>query len=387
MLLTRPAWVEVNLDTLRENINVIKNGITQGTEIIAVVKSNAYGYGAVEVVKTLKEEGINKYAVATLSEAIGLRNHYNDIDILILGFTTDYLMEQSIEHNITMTVYNIETASKLNDIAEKVNKKAKINIAVDSGMNRIGFKVTEQNADDILKISKMDNIEITGMFTHFAAADDNREYTDYQFGNYKKMCELLNTRDINIPFKHVNNSQGIINYREYDLDGVRPGIVMYGSTEGIKSKYNAFNVSYIGEVKAQIANLKTVQKGEKVSYGLTYETDKETKIATLPLGYADGILRQLSGKIDVLISGIRCKQIGRICMDQMMVDVTDVECEIGDEAVIIGKQGNEEIPILEVAHKAGEIATSYSCHFSDRLPRVYIKNGKIDSVYDEILKR
>lgn len=387
MHLTRPAWVEVNLDTLKKNVETIKDQVSDKVELISVVKSNAYGYGAVKIVETIKELGVNNFAVATLSEAISLRNHYKDINILILGYTPSYLIEDSVRNNITMTVYNLENAKEISKIAKKLNMTAKINIAIDSGMNRIGFKVTEENADIIEEISKMPNIKITGMFTHFAAADENREYTEFQFNNYMKMSNMLDKRNVKIPLRHVNNSQGVINYREYDLDAVRPGLVQLGHTEGVKSKYKGFNVEYIGEVKAQIANLKTVPKGEKVSYGLTYETSKETKIATLPIGYADGIIRQLSGKIDVLIDGKRCPQIGRICMDQMMIDVTGVDCNIEDEAVIIGKQGNEEIPILEVALKAGEIATSYSCHLSSRLPRVYIKDGKVESIHDEILSR
>ena len=225
------------------------------------------------------------------------------------------------------------------------------------------------------------------MFTHFAVADEDVDYTEFQFNNYMDMVIMLKELNVDIPLKHVNNSQGIINYREYDLDAVRPGLVQYGSTEGVESKYENFKVEYIGELKAQIANLKFIEKGEKVSYGLTFEAERKTKVATLPLGYADGVLRQLSGKIDVLVSGKRCKQIGRICMDQMMIDVSDVDCKIGDEVVLIGKQEDEEIPILEIAKKADEIATSFSCHFSERLPRVYIKNGEIESIYDGVLNR
>lgn len=385
MHLTRPAWVEVNLDNLRDNMRTIKSQVSDGVTIISVVKSDAYGYGAYKVVETLKEEGINYFAVATLSEAISLRRKFKDIELLILGYSPDYLMEDAIKNNVTMTIYNMESAERINSFAEKMHLKAKVTIAVESGMNRIGFKPTEENANIIKKIYNMPNINITGIFTHFAAADTDREYTEYQFSNYMKMIEMLKNRNVEIPLRHVNNSQGVINYREYDLTAVRPGLVGLGHTEGVESKYPGFKVDYIGQVKAQIANLKVLPAGEKISYGLTYETDKETRIATIPLGYADGIIRQLSNKIDVLISGKRCKQVGRICMDQFMVDVTGVECKIGDEVVIIGKQGEEEIPILEVALKAGEIATSYSCHFSKRLPRVYIKNGKVDSVYDGIL--
>ena len=387
MILTRPAWVEVNLDTLANNINTIKEQITDGTTIISVVKSNSYGYGAVKVVETLIEEGINNFAVATLSEAISLRNHFKDIEILVLGYTPEYLMEESIKNNITMTIYNMESAKEINEISKKLKIFAKVNIAIDSGMNRIGFKVDKKSAIEILKITKLNYIKVEGMFTHFAVADEDVDYTEFQFNNYMDMVIMLKELNVDIPLKHVNNSQGIINYREYDLDAVRPGLVQYGSTEGVESKYENFKVEYIGELKAQIANLKFIEKGEKVSYGLTFEAERKTKVATLPLGYADGVLRQLSDKIDVLVSGKRCKQIGRICMDQMMIDVSDVDCKIGDEVVLIGKQEDEEIPILEIAKKADEIATSFSCHFSERLPRVYIKNGEIESIYDGVLNR
>lgn len=387
MILTRPAWVEVNLDTLANNINTIKEQITDGTTIISVVKSNSYGYGAVKVVETLIEEGINNFAVATLSEAISLRNHFKDIEILVLGYTPEYLIEESIKNNITMTIYNMESAKEINEISKKLKIFAKVNIAIDSGMNRIGFKVDKKSAVEILKITKLNYIKVEGMFTHFAVADEDVNYTEFQFNNYMDMVIMLKELNVDIPLKHVNNSQGIINYREYDLDAVRPGLVQYGSTEGVESKYENFKVEYIGELKAQIANLKFIEKGEKVSYGLTFEAERKTKVATLPLGYADGVLRQLSDKIDVLVSGKRCKQIGRICMDQMMIDVSDVDCKIGDEVVLIGKQEDEEIPILEIAKKADEIATSFSCHFSERLPRVYIKNGEIESIYDGVLNR
>ena len=387
MILTRPAWVEVNLDTLAKNINTIKEQVTEGTTIISVVKSNAYGYGAVKVVETLIEEGINNFAVATLSEAISLRNHFKDIEILVLGYTPVYLIEESIKNNITMTIYSLDMAKEINEIAKKLKRVAKINVAIDSGMNRIGFKVNKKSAVEICKITKLKNTKIEGMFTHFAVADENADYTEFQFNNYMDMVIMLKELNVDIPLKHVNNSQGIINYREYDLDAVRPGLVQYGSTEGVESKYEGFEVEYIGELKAQIANLKFIEKGEKVSYGLTFEAERKTKVATLPLGYSDGVLRQLSGKIDVLVSGKRCKQIGRICMDQMMIDVSDVDCKIGDEVVLIGKQEGEEIPILEIAKKADEIATSFSCHFSERLPRVYIKNGEVESIYDGVLNR
>ncbi len=385
--LTRPAWLEINLDYLIENINKIRNNVREDAEIISVVKSNAYGFGALKIVEILRENGVNFFAVATMSEAIAIRKKFKDVKLLILGYTPDYLMNVAVENDITSAIYNYESARTLNEIAKSQNKTATIHIVLDTGMNRIGFKNIDDSIEDIKKISKFKNIYIEGVFSHFAAADTNAEYTKRQFNIFKNATDILEKNKINIPIKHINNSSAILNYNEYSLDAVRPGIIQYGSTEGIKTKYKELNnVKYIGQIKAQVSNIKIVSKGEKVSYGLTYETSTETKIATIPLGYSDGILRQLSGKIDVLVSGKRCRQIGRICMDQMMVDVSGVDCNIGDEVVILGSQGNEYIDILEIARKVDEIATSYSCHFSPRLPKVYIKNGKIDEIVDELIK-
>lgn len=386
MNLTRAAWMEINLDKLKNNLSKIKENTSNESQIIAIVKANAYGFGANKIVETLIEENINFFAVATQSEALSLRKIYDNIKILILGYTPENLIEECIINEITLTIYSLEQAIKVNDISKKLNKKANIHLAIETGMNRIGFIVNENSIEEIRKISKLEYLYIEGMFSHFAASDSNRSYTEKQYLKFKEMINLLKNVNISIPIKHICNSHGILNYKEYNLDGVRPGIILYGSTEGIESKYEGFDVEYICEIKAKIANLKTLPEGEKISYGLTFETKSPTSvIATLPIGYADGILRQLSNKIQVLVNGVRCNQVGRICMDQMMIDVSDVNCSLDDEVVIVGKSGDEKIDILELARKAGEIATSYSCHFSKRLPKVYIKNGKVDEIVDEIM--
>ncbi|RVU55295.1 alanine racemase [Anaerosphaera multitolerans] len=382
MKLTRSSWLEVNLDKLVYNIEQIRSILDKNVKIISVVKSNAYGFGSLKIVETLREEGINFFAVATNSEAIKIRRKFKDIDILILGYTPEYVMADAIENNIIMATYSLETAEILSKIAVSLNKVARIHLVVDSGMNRIGFKVNEDSINEVVEISKLNNVKIEGIFSHFAAADSNFDYTESQYRNFIFFVKSVEDKGVDVGIRHINNSQGVINYREYSLDGVRPGIVQYGSTEGVASRYENFNVEYIGEIKAEISHLKIVKKGEKVGYGLTYEAEDDIRVATLPIGYADGIIRQLSGKIDVLIGGKRCPQIGRICMDQMMIDVSKVNCKIGDEAVLLGKQGEEEISIGELAEKAGEVDTSFSCHFSMRLPRVYIKNSQVESIYD-----
>ena len=379
---TRPAWIEVNLDNIKHNIEVIRREVAEHSKILSIVKADGYAFGANHIVKALKSINVENFAVATGNEAIGIRKEFSDINILVLGYTPSYLMEEMIANNIQMSTYSIETAKELNSLAEKLNKKAKIHIVIDSGMNRIGFKPTEESVEIIEEISKLGYVEIIGMFTHFAVADTNDEYTKKQYSNFRFVADKLAEKNIH-PLLHVSNSHAILRYREFDLDFVRPGILQYGSTEEDPYGKN-FNVKFIASIKAEIGHVKTIPAGEGISYGLTYITDKETEVATLPLGYADGIPRLLSNKIDVLVNGKRCPQIGRICMDQFMIDVTGVGAKVGDEVVIIGKQGNEEITIEEISKLAGEIPTSFVTHFNKRFPRVYIENGNVIDVLDQI---
>lgn len=377
---TRPAWIEVNLDNIVHNIETIEKVTAEHTHVLSIVKSDGYKFGAVKIVEALREAGVSYFGVATMSEAVSLRNHFDDISILILGYTPDYLMEEAIEKNITMATYSMETAKQLSAAAKKLGKKARIHLVVDSGMNRIGFKPTEESLDTMVEISKLEGIDVEGLFTHFAVADSDEAFTKKQFKNYCFISEGLRERGVDIRYRHVSNSHAIMRYREFDLDFVRPGVLQYGSKEGVDAP--EFDVRFIAEVKAEIGHLKTVGAGEGVSYGLTYTTEKETKIATLPLGYADGIPRLLSNKIDVLVGGKRCPQIGRICMDQFMIDVTGVDCKVGDEVVIVGKQGEEEITIEEISAHAGEIPTSFVTHFNKRLPKVYLRHGEVVAVED-----
>ncbi|MDO5713218.1 MAG: alanine racemase [Tissierellia bacterium] len=384
MELTRPAWIEVNLDYLAHNIQTIQREIGNDTKILSIVKSDGYKFGAVKLVETLIECGIEFFGVATLSEGLSLRNHYKNIHILILGYTPDYLMEASVKNDITISLYSLDSARKLNQVAKEQDKKCKVHIVVDSGMNRIGFKPNEKSLDEIQKIMDLEYLDVEGIFTHFAVADTDEAYTKYQFNNYMYIVKGLEDRGITIKYKHVSNSHATIKYRDFDLSFVRPGILQYGSTEDDPAG-EPFDVKFIGQVKAQIGHLKTIPSGEGISYGLTYKTEEESKIATLPLGYADGIPRMLSNKIDVLVGGKRCPQVGRICMDQFMVDVTGVDCKVGDEVVIVGKQLEEEITIEEISALADEIPTSFVTHFNKRLPKVYIKDGEVVEIEDLVL--
>ena len=383
MKITRPAWLEIDLDQVKKNMQEIQRHLREGAEVISIVKADAYSIGAAEIAKTMQEAGIRRFAVASGNEGLALRRNLPDVAILVLGYTPEELADTMIENSIDMALYRVDVARKLNDLAGRMGKKAGVHIAIDSGMNRIGFKPTDESIDAIESIVNMDHIEVKGMFTHFALADEDREFTLKQYARYDWVVQDLKKRGISLN-RHVSNSHALMNFREFDLEYVRPGIIQYGTTEGDPGGKD-FDVHFVAQLKAKIGHVKTVGAGEGVSYGQIYVTEGETKIATLPIGYADGMERSMSGKIDVLIGGKRCPQIGRICMDQMMVDVTGVDCEVGDEAVIIGKQGNEEITIEELAKANNEIPTSFVTHFKKRLPKVYMKGGKRYKTVDEIL--
>lgn len=385
MQTTRAAWIEVNLDKLVSNINKIKANISDKSFIISVVKYNAYSLGASEVVRTLLDQGIDFFAVATMTEALALRKDFPNIKILILGHCELENYKEAIEKDIRLTIFNLEEARYLNNLAKNLKKKANIHIALDTGMGRIGFFCNDDSVLEIEKINNLENVNIEGIFSHFAVADTDPEYTKMQFNNFMKVIKALEEKNINIKIKHISNSQAILHYKEYNLDAVRPGIIQYGSDEGYPSEFEDFKLDFVAELKAKISHIKTINPGDKISYGLIFTAKEKMKVATLPIGYADGILRQLSGKLDILVNGKRCKQIGSICMDQMMIDVTGVDCKIDDEVVIFGKQGEEYIDIAEIAEIADEIVTSYICHLSYRLPRVYIKNNKKYKIIDSVL--
>ncbi|MDD7363368.1 MAG: alanine racemase [Peptoniphilus sp.] len=383
MLITRPAWLEVDLDKVKHNMEVIQSHLKDHTDVISIVKADAYSFGAIEIAKVMIDCGVTHFAVASGNEGMALRRALPDVDILVLGYTPEEVADVMIDNSIDMALYRLDVAKKLDDLAARMGKKAGVHIAIDSGMNRIGFKPTEESIDAIEAIYKMDHIEIKGMFTHFAKADDDREFTIKQYERYDWVVQELAKRDIHLK-RHVSNSHAIINFRDFDLDYVRPGIIQYGTVEGDPAGKD-FGVRFVAELKAKIGHVKTIGPGEGISYGQIYTTDRETQVVTLPIGYADGMERSMSEKFDVLIGGKRCPQIGRICMDQMMVDATGVDCKVGDEVVIIGKQGKEEITIEEIAKANDEIPTSFITHFKKRLPKVYLKGGKRYKTVDEIL--
>lgn len=374
--LTRPAWIEINLDNFENNMKEIKNRVTDKVEIMSVVKSDAYRLGAIPLSFVSKELGIKYYAVATLAEALKLKKEFPFALILVLGYTPNHLFEEAIKNEIRLTIYTLEDAKKLDSTAKDLNKIANIHLAVDSGMSRIGFIPNENSLKDVKNIFELEDIYVEGIFSHFAASESDPDFTKRQFTSFTNFISEIENLGYKFKYKHIANSSSVLYHREYDLNMVRPGIIQFGYTDSEKLP-EEFGLKEILSLKAQIASIRTVKSGETVGYERFYKCNKDTKVVTLPLGYADAFPRILSEKIEVLINGKRCKQIGLICMDQMMVDATGIDCKVGDEVVLIGKQGNEEIKVRDICQYSCDCETSFITHFNRRLPKYYYRHGEL----------
>lgn len=374
----RPAWVEINLDNLVYNARQIKNKVGD-KDIIGVVKADAYGHGAVEVALTLLKNGFTKLAVAILDEGIELRKSGIKCPIMILGITPDFLFEDLIKYNIEPTIACYEDASSLSKAAVKYNKTVKVHIALDTGMGRIGFLTNDESVDTIYKISKLPNIEIESLFSHFSTADElDKTYTNFQFDEYKKFYNKLVDKKVKINMKTIANSAAIMELPFTYFDEVRPGIIIYGYYPSNEVDKNKLNVKPVMTLKANIVHLKTLDEGKYIGYGRKFKTSRKTVIATLPIGYADGYSRRLSQKSKVIINNKLAPVVGNICMDQCMVDVTDVgEVSVGDEVILMGEKENLKFNADSIASILETINYEVLCMMSRRLPRIYIKDGKI----------
>ncbi len=385
-----PTWVEINLDAIASNVKNIKKLIGEKKELMAVVKGNAYGHDILEIASEVLSNGATRLAVARLEEGIFLRKSGITVPILILGLTLKQQAELLVSYNITPTVSEYEMIEKLSESAIKKDKVIKVHLKVDTGMGRIGISPNHV-LNFIKKVKILKNVEIEGIFTHFSVADEkDKTYTEKQFKKFMEALTILEKKGVRIPVKHVGNSATLLDLPHMWLDLVRPGISIYGlypSTEVQKT----VKLIPAQTFKTRIVFLKELPVGEYVGYGRTYSTKKKrTVIASLPVGYADGYNRLLSNQGEVLVRGKRFPIIGRICMDQTMIDVTDLpQVEIGDEVVLWGRQEQEEITAEEIAEKIGTI--NYEIvHMPDkkRVPKLFIKNGrpyKIKSMLGERL--
>ena len=386
MKISRPVWAEINLDNLAHNMREVRRITNKNSKITAVIKADGYGHGAVSIAKTLLENKADRFAVATLSEAIQLKTFYPNVETLVLGYTPENLAKDVIEHNIIQTIYSLDQAKEFSKVATSLNKKIKIHIKLDTGMNRIGMACKDETVDSILEINKLEGITIEGIFTHFAAADEiDKTYTREQVRKYKYIVDQLEQKGLHIPLKHVSNSAAIIDLPEYNFDMVRAGIMLYGLYPSKDVNHDLVTLKEVMCLKAKISLVKTLEPGTGVSYGLKYRCKKTTKVATLPIGYADGYTRMLSGKGKVLVKGSIVPIIGNICMDQCIIDVTGLDVKMGDEVVLFGGNNPNGISIDSVSQLLNTINYEITCMVDKRVPRVYIKNGKIIDSKDYVL--
>ncbi len=380
------TWVEINLDALGCNFDAVREMLPENMKILAVVKANAYGHGAIGVAKFLEDKA-DYLAVAATDEALELRKNGVNCPILILGHIPYGDYDNIVKFKITPTISDFYEAELLSKAAVKVGATAPLHIAVDTGMNRIGFKCDDASVEEIKKIKELPNIRIEGVFSHLAAADMlDKTYTKMQAERFDDFVLKLENAGINAPIKHLYNSAAIADLeKKYDM--VRQGIILYGLKPSDEVEFNNINVPQpVMSMKTRVVQVKTLLAGECISYGCTYTTEKETRVATLCAGYADGVTRVLSNNGEVLIRGKRAKIIGRVCMDQFMVDVTDIpDVEAGDTATIFGTDGEETISVDEIAKKANTINYEIICNINSRVTRVYMKDGKVESAFGYLL--
>ena len=367
------CYAEISLEAIGHNIREVKKRLPEGVKLLGVVKANAYGHGAVPVASYLENQ-VDYFATATIEEAVELRENGISAPILILGYVSPSQYGDLVEYDITQTIDSYAQALALEKEAARQNRKAKAHLAVDTGMTRIGFQVTEHDADVAAKIADLPHIELEGMFTHFSCADqEDKTYCSMQMEKYDKMTALLAERGVTIPLRHICNSAGIMEFDDHRFEMVRSGIITYGIYPSEEVKKERLDLIPALSWKSHVIHVKEVGPGIGVSYGATYVTEKPmTRIATVSAGYADGYPRALSNQGCVLIHGKKAPIIGRICMDQMMVDVTDIpDVQVEDVVTLVGTDGDETITIEEIANPAALFDYEMLCDISSRVTRVY----------------
>lgn len=369
----------VSLDAIAHNFTEMRKNIAGDTKIIAVIKADGYGHGAVAIARLIHDyDYIWGFATATAEEAIELHRQGVTKPILILGLIFEEYYSELVKYDIRPCVCELSAAARLAEEAKRQGKTVHIHLAVDTGMTRIGYSDIPDNVEEIKKISKLPNLEIEGIFTHFARADEfDRSPALRQLDRYLTFVSMLEQAGIQIPIRHCSNSAGIIRVPEANLNAVRAGITIYGIYPSSEVERDNVVLKPAMELKSHVSYVKNVGRGVEVSYGGTYVTDKYTSIATIPVGYADGYPRQLSNKGWVLIHGQRAPILGRVCMDQFMVDVTGIPgVQAGDEVTLIGRDGEEFISVEELGDLCGRFSYEFVCEISKRVPRIYIKDGK-----------
>lgn len=383
---SKRTWAQIDLDALEYNFKSIKSKLKKDTKVLCVLKADAYGHGAGFLVKEYEKMGADWYGVSNLDEAIELRKNGAKKPILIFGYTPSNMAHLLYKYDISQALFSLEYAQKLHEECKSKNLKLKVHLKIDTGMSRIGFfaqtkENIEKSLQEIIEIKEtMPELKLEGMFTHFSVSDDitnNRRYTIKQYDNFMSMAKKLESSGIKIPLKHCCNSGGIINFPEMQLDMVRAGVILYGLHPS-KETENKIDLKPVMQLKTVISQVKTIPKDVSISYGRTFVSEKEMKIASVAIGYADGYSLRFSNKAEMIVLGRRVPIVGRVCMDQLMLDVSNIGgVHEGDIVTVFGKDGDQTITVDELADLIETINYEIICLIGKRVPRVYVKGGEV----------
>lgn len=388
MNMVKRTWAEISLNAIEHNYNVIRNKVADDTKVCCVIKADGYGHGAVELSQIYEKLGADFFAVSNIDEGIEIRKSGSKLPIVILGYTPVSEAKNLAAYNISQAVFSLEYAKELSEKCVEEDCICKMHIKVDSGMSRIGFMCQEfprdeYSIEEICEACCLPNLEVEGLFTHFCVSDEDaegREFTNKQYENFIHVRDSLKKRGVDISVVHCSNSGAIEDYPETCCDMVRAGIILYGLAPSSKLA-DRLDLVPAMTLKTVVAFVKEVQKGATISYGRTFTADRKMKIATVPIGYADGFIRQNARDGYMMVNGKKAKIVGRICMDQTMLDVTDIEdVKTGDEVVVFGTGENGEPTADSLAENTGTINYETVCLVGKRVPRIYIKDGKIENV-------
>lgn len=388
MNMVKRTWAEISLNAIEHNYNVIRNKVAKESKVCCVIKADGYGHGAVELSQIYEKLGADFFAVSNIDEGIEIRKGGSKLPIVILGYTPVSEAKNLAEYDISQAVFSLEYAKELSKKCVEDDCICKMHIKVDSGMTRIGFMCQEfprdeYSIEEICEACCLPNLEVEGLFTHFCVSDEDaegREFTNKQYENFIYVRDSLKKRGVEISVVHCSNSGAIEDYPETSCDMVRAGIILYGLAPSPKLA-NRLDLVPAMTLKTVVAFVKEVQKGATISYGRTFTADRKMKIATVPIGYADGFIRQNAKDGYMLVNGKKAKIVGRICMDQTMLDVTDIEdVKTGDEVIVFGTGENGEPTADSLAENTGTINYETVCLVGKRVPRIYYKDGKIENV-------
>ena len=368
------TWCEVDLRAIRQNMINIRKKAGQGPKVMAVIKADGYGHGAAEIGQYIYDEA-DYFGVATIEEAVELRETGIDKPILVLGYTSPSLYGQNLKYDVEQTVYTMEAAEKMSEEAVKSGRTARIHIALDTGMTRIGVSPDEKGLAFVQAVQRLPGISVVGLFSHLSCADmADKTYTREQLARFDFFVELLEKNHISIPVKHVCNSAGIMEFDDHRYDMVRAGIILYGLYPSEEVRKEALELAPAMEWKTHVVNIMEPEMNRGISYGATYVTDHPCRIATISIGYADGYPRSLSNKGWVLIHGKKAPIVGRVCMDQTMVDITDIpDVKMEDVVTLIGRDGEERISVEDMADLSGSFNYEFVCDVGQRVKRIYLR--------------